>query len=271
MVRLSINEMTTYRWSFEEDVTRYAAAGIPAIGVWREKVSDYGASRAADILAETGLGVSNVLWAGGFTGSDGRTVRESIDDAVEAVRLTSQLGGGCLVVYSGSRAGHTYNHARRLVRDSLKEILAAAEDHDVQLALEPMHAGCACDWTFLTSLEDSLAFIDEIKSPRLRLAFDTYHLGFEAGVADRLDEIAKRIAIVHLGDGRDPPDREQNRCRLGEGAVPLREIVAALTAAGYDGYFDVELMGEEFESSDYAALVEHSKQAFAQLLACPTA
>ena len=27
MAGLSINEMTTYRWSFEEDVTRYQAAG----------------------------------------------------------------------------------------------------------------------------------------------------------------------------------------------------------------------------------------------------
>ena len=33
MAILSMNETTTFRWSFEEDVVRYAAEGIPAIGV----------------------------------------------------------------------------------------------------------------------------------------------------------------------------------------------------------------------------------------------
>ena len=39
-----------------------------------------------ELLADSGLKVSNLLWAGGFTGSDGRSLRESIDDAEEAVR-----------------------------------------------------------------------------------------------------------------------------------------------------------------------------------------
>ena len=47
MARLSINEMTTYRWSFEEDVVQLRAAGIPAIGVWRQKLADYGEAKAA--------------------------------------------------------------------------------------------------------------------------------------------------------------------------------------------------------------------------------
>src|SRR5262245_62293382 len=42
MARLSMNEMTTFRWSFEEDVAQYAAAGFSALGVWRQKLSDFG-------------------------------------------------------------------------------------------------------------------------------------------------------------------------------------------------------------------------------------
>ena len=40
MPRLSMNEMTTFRWSFEEDVQHYREAGYPAIGVWRQKLAD---------------------------------------------------------------------------------------------------------------------------------------------------------------------------------------------------------------------------------------
>src|SRR5689334_4168678 len=143
MALLSINEVTTFRWSFEEDVERYAAAGVPAIGVWRQKVSDCGEEKAAELLKSKRLKVSTLLWAGGFTGSDGRSFRESVDDGVEAVRQAARLGAASLVVYSGGRAGHTHNHARRLFRDALKELAAAAADANVVLAVEPRHAGCA--------------------------------------------------------------------------------------------------------------------------------
>jgi sugar phosphate isomerase/epimerase len=79
-------------------------------------------------------------------------------------------------------------------------------------------------------------------------------------------EIAPLVALVQLGDARRPPKDEQDRCRLGEGTIPIREIVAALQAAGYDGYYDVELLGEEIESIDYHALLEHAKMAFLALL-----
>ncbi len=74
-----------------------------------------------------------------------------------------------------------------------------------------------------------------------------------------------QTAIVLLGDSRQPPDREQNRCRLGEGTLPLKEIIGRLTDAGYDGYFDVELMGEELEAADYRELLEHSRDTFQRL------
>ena len=155
--------------------------------------------------------MSSLLWAGGFTGSDGRTFRESLDDAAEAVRLAAEMAAGCVVVYSGSRAGHTHNHARRLVRDALRELSPQAAEQRVCLAVEPMHAGCAADWTFLTDLDETLALIDAVGHPCVRFVFDTYHFGYDDRVLAQLEGLADRIAIVHLGDSREPPQREQNR------------------------------------------------------------
>ncbi len=269
MVRLSMNEMTTYRWSFEEDVANYAAAEIPAIGVWRQKLADYGEERGAELILSSGLEVSNVLWAGGFTGSDGRSLRESIDDAADAVRVTADLRCPCLVVYSGSRSGHTLNHAGRLLREALKELLPVAAELNVSLAIEPMHPSCAGEWTFLTGIDETLSLVLAMDHPRLQVAFDTYHLCHDPTWSEKIGELAGRIAVVHLGDGKGPPDPEQNRARLGEGTLPLREVIATLVAHGYDGFFDVELMGEEIEASDYRELLAHSKQAFGQLMPCP--
>ena len=98
------------------------------------------------------------------------------------------------------------------------------------------------------------------------MVLDTYHLGQDGGLLDRIAGIVPQMALVQLGDARRPPDGEQNRCRLGEGVVPLGEIVAALKAGGYDGYYDVELLGEEIEPADYRSLLEHAKEAFGTLV-----
>jgi sugar phosphate isomerase/epimerase len=267
MSELSMNETTTYRWSFEEDVAEYAAAGIPAIGVWRQKLSDCGLAKALELLQQTGLRVSHLFWAGGFTGGDGRSYRESIEDAREALGTASALGTKILAVCSGPRAGHTHKHARRLIENALVELLPQAEDLGVTLAIEPMHAGCSAEWTFLTTVDDVLDLLNSIGSRQVKMVLDTYHVGQSPGLAERAAEIAPHVAIVHLGDGRHPPDGEQSRCRLGDGIVPLRDIVAALETAGYNGYYDVELHGEEIEIADYHSLLEHAKQAFATLLA----
>jgi sugar phosphate isomerase/epimerase len=110
-----------------------------------------------------------------------------------------------------------------------------------------------------------LSILHLVSSPFVKLVFDTFQLGHERDIADRIPQIVDRIGIVHLADSRRPPCREANRCRLGDGRVPLDAILAALTSSGYDGYCDVKLMGEEIEAADYVDLLHHSKHAFERL------
>ena len=75
-----------------------------------------------------------------------------------------------------------------------------------------------------------------------------------------------RHQCVSPGDSRQVPCGEPNRCRLGEGTLPLTEMISAFVEAGYEGDFDVELLGEDVESADYEQTVLHSKRVFAELL-----
>lgn len=267
MVRFCMNEMTTYRWSFEEDVHHYAEAGVAGISVWRQKLSDFGEEKGIELLQETGLEVASLLWAGGFTGSDGRTYKESVADAREAIRVAAALRAGCLVLFSGARGGHTVNHARRLLRGAIRDLLPSAEEFGVTLAIEPMHSACAADWTFLTDWNDTESLVDEFATPRFKLAFDSYHFGYDPELLERLPSLVAKLAIVQLGDARVCPCGEQNRCRLGDGVLPLAQLVRRLQELNYDGYCDVELMGEEIETCDYAELLRHSKNTFDSWLA----
>ncbi len=258
MALFAINEMTTFRWSFEEDVQQYKNAGANAIGVWRQKLSDFGDERGAELLQESGLSVSSLSWAGGFTGSEGKSHQESIEDALEAIQLANTLEAQCLVVYTGPRGGHTHNHARRLAKSALERILPFAEELQVTLALEPMHPGCASEWTFLNDLDEALELVGALASPALRLVFDTYHLCHTPEIVNRLSEVAQHVALVQLGDARHQPAGETSRCQLGDGNLPIADTVSGLKEAGYQGPYELELMGEELEQTDYLQLITNA-------------
>lgn len=266
MVRMSMNELSTYSWSFDEDVIQYAAAGYSAIGVWRDKLIDFGEERGIELLRDQQLTVSNLSWAGGFTGSDGRRFNESIEDAIEAIHLAASLNCDTLVVYTGSRLGHTINHARRMSRNAIAELIPIAESCGVTLAIKPVHHRVTGEWTFLHDLESAVSFLEELGSNQVKLAFDTYHLGIDGVALRRLEEIGHRVAIIHLADARRSPQGEPNRCLLGTGKIPISEIVAALIDGGFDGFCDVKLRGEDVEIYDYKQILERSRAALSQLI-----
>ena len=54
MSLLSMNELTTYRWSLGQDLENYREAGYSGIGVWRNKLSDENEDEAIERLAASG-------------------------------------------------------------------------------------------------------------------------------------------------------------------------------------------------------------------------
>jgi sugar phosphate isomerase/epimerase len=189
-----------------------------------------------------------------------------VEDGHEAVRLAAHLQAESLIVHSGPRAGHTHNHARRLLTNALKDLLAHADEAGVMLALEPMHAQCAHEWTFLTGIEETVALIESIGHPRLKIAFDTYCFGLDEAAVDSLANLLPHLAVIQLGDARQDPDGEQERCPLGAGVIPLDTIVMKLLDAGYGGYFEIKLMGQEIETADYLELLQSSRRTVSRLL-----
>ena len=129
-----------------------------------------------------------------------------------------------------------------------------------------MHCGCAYDWTFLTDIPQTLDIVASVAAPNLGIVFDCYHMAQDANVVDWLPSIVPMIKLVQLGDAKGAPVGEQNRCLLGEGIVPLSEIVQVLEKGGYRGFYEIELLGEEVEHLDYGNVLQDAREKMAPLL-----
>jgi len=248
---LSISQMTTYRQSFAEDVVNCRTAGISRIGVWRRKLDDFGVERAVEVLSDHAVAVSSVSWGGGFTGGNGLSFDEAVDDTRTAIYQAARLRAHALTIVSGGRGGHIHSHARRLLLNGLAATVEIAAEHGVTLALQPMAAEYADEWTFLDSLEESLEIVRTFNHPFLGLAVGTCHVWQQEGVLELLESAAPWIAAVQLSDWTH--QREDDRRRLpGEGDIPLQAMIQALQRGGYRGDFELDVWSTDLWKRDPA-------------------
>ena len=259
-LQMSISQLTTYRWDLPVELEHLAYHGFDAIALWRTKVSDVGVDAARQHLDRTGLRVSSLQWAGGFTGSDGRTFRESIDDAAEAIATAERLGAEVLLVHTGCRGGHTLGHALRLLQESLDILAPLASERGVTLALEPHHPGAAVGCGFMPRLTQAVEWVDRFNHPSVRLALDLWQFGHDTSLVGLLPDLVRHLALVKIADRIGPPSSDRERLPPGLGHLPLEQLVGDLHAAGYRGDFEFEVVGEAVEGLGYDSALRHLRR-----------
>ena len=259
MHRLSFSEFSSYRWPIFQETIRYAELGIRRIGLWRSKIDEFGFEATADLLYEMKLTPSSLSWAGGFTGSDGTPHTLAIDDALQAVYQAHMVGADKLIVYPGSRNGHTDRHAMRLVTNGLKAILPQAIDLGVQLVIEPVLAK-SNTFSFINQPTDYLDLISEFDRQHVGLVLDLFHVGRSLKIMANFDQFAERVALVQLADAKLLDNGRWVRCGLGKGTVPLHQWLKLLNYSGYSGDFEVELIGTEFQSQNHWDTIRQALQ-----------
>ena len=240
-MKLSLSEISTVNASFEEDVAAYAAAGFDGIGIWEFKLPTDDAANVA-LLRRAGLAVANCvpsvpsilpLRLPGMEGPP--DVRERISSLCASMRRLAPYEPESVLVITGPTADAD---SRQIVVDGLREIAAAADEAGVRLGLEPIHPSQRETVSFVNSIADAVALLDEAGLDRVGIMADTYNLWEEAPEA--LAAVAQRVTGLHVADVPAEPDRP-DRVLPGEGGRRSAELVRALKRAGWEGFLDVEI------------------------------
>jgi len=242
-MKLSLSEISTPNASFEDDVRAYAAAGFDAIGIWEFKLPEDDAANRA-LLREAGLAVASCVPAvpsilpiflpGMEKPSD---PSERVAALVASAKRLAAYEPECVVCLTGAAGDFEPSRARALVVDGLREVAAAAEEAGVRLGLEPATPRQRDSVSFVNSVADALALLEEAGLADVGIMADTYNLWPERPEA--LVAVAERITGLHVAD--DPGGELQHRVLPGEGGRNSAEQVRALVSAGWEGYLDVEI------------------------------
>ncbi|MBV8258705.1 MAG: sugar phosphate isomerase/epimerase [Actinobacteria bacterium] len=269
--------MSTLPASFADDVRAYASAGADGIGVWELKLGDGPDDEALELLDESGLGratavpaIPSVLPLPLFPGPD--DPQERIDSMCASIHRLARFEPSAVLVSTGPAGSRDPDEARAVALDGLRRLAREAESAGVRLALEPFQREGIENWSFLNTLTDAAELIEEAGTANVGIQFDTWHLWNTPDVLDEIARHAHLIAGVHVNDWREPTRGWADRVLPGDGVAPLPELLGALDAAGWDGFYDLEVFsdngafGDAYPDSlwdvDPAELVRRGRRGF---------
>lgn len=264
--RLSLNQATTQRWSLREAVEGCARAGIPALGVWRDKLAEAGLAPAARLLRDAGLRVSSVCRGGMFPAASAAERRARIEDNRRAVDEAAALGADVLVLVCGPAPDKDIAAARAMVREGIAALLPYAQSCGVRLGVEPLHPMFAGDRSVIVTTAEANALVEAFGSPALGVVLDTYHIWWDPDLDAQIARASGHILGFHVNDWlAPPPDTLRGRGMPGDGVIDLRRIRAAVEAAGYTGLIEVEIFNQAIWDAPGDAVLELIAQRY---LAC---
>ena len=264
MLRFSTSQITTLGWPFERDVEAFASAGAPAIGIAIRKLEEYGVTRAACRLRAAGLPVSCLTSSGPFPLGDEQGERDALARTRRHLDAAAELGAECLMVLAGGAGRLSWEEAAERCRPLLETLLPAAERAGVRLALEPT-SQLRMDLAFLHSFDEALDFVDQIRSPWLGVVLELNNAWIERRLYANIRARTDRIALVQVSDFKVGTMSASTRVVPGDGDIPLRRILGALGTAGYDRWYDIELIGPAIEAEGYESVVPRAIARFREL------
>lgn len=242
--RCAIHTFSTKPWSLAEACAAYAAAGVPAITVWRQHLPDGDAARAAQMVRDHGLKVPALCRGGFFPAADAAGRTRALDDNRRALDEAATLGADMVVLVCGALPGLPLAAARAQVRDGIAALLPQAEALGLRLAIEPLHPMYAGDKSCITSLAQARQIWSELRHPLVGVAVDCYHVWFDDQLAEELALAGaeSRIFGFHICDWKlDTRDLLLDRGLPGEGCIDIRGIRSLVESAGFTGFVEVEI------------------------------
>jgi sugar phosphate isomerase/epimerase len=268
--RLSLNQATVKNLTLKEAAALCARHDIPAIGLWRDRVAELGLAESVAAVRSAGLHVSSLCRGGFFTHGEAGQRRAALADNRAAIGEAADLGADTLVLVGGGLApgSKDLGLARAMIADAIGELVPVAQRLGVRLGIEALHPMFCTDRCVISSLGEAVDLALMFPADAVGVVVDTYHVWWDARLPRDIARAGNRIVSFQVCDWvlPLPPDILLGRGHLGDGAIDFGSISACVTAAGYDGYVEVEIFNQQIWDAPPDQTAATVRQRFAAAL-----
>jgi sugar phosphate isomerase/epimerase len=220
------------------------------------------------MVRDNGLRVSSLCRGGFLTGvDDGEAAMQQNRRAIDEAAV---LGAPELVMVVGGIPDRDLVGARRRLAERLTDLVPYAADHDVRLALEPLHPVFCAERAVISTLAQALDLAAPYPARTVGVVVDTFHVWWDPALAESVARAGAqgRISSYQVCDWLVPmaADPLVSRGMMGDGVIDFAAIGALVRDAGYDGDVEVEIFNETVWATDGVTVLETMKQRYRELV-----
>jgi hydroxypyruvate isomerase len=254
-------EMALTDIPFEQRFAKATDLGFKFAEMWFVKDFSYNgtAEHLANIAQKSNIKITNTVIGapdgsigGGLTNSANR--RQWLDRARMTIDFNVAAGIGATIVCTGNVVeGTSDQQMLDSVLEGLKPTVEMAEKAGITLLLEPLnttydHAGYFCNSSGMGA-----KICRGLKSNRMKMLFDCYHMQIMEG--DLVKHIESSIDVIGHFHSAGVPGR--NELYLGEIDYPF--VVGKIESFGYNGVFGLEYQPSIDDSESVKRTLEYLK------------
>lgn len=260
--RLSVNALSSLNWSFDQDLALWKDLGVHHAGLLISKMEPDRDAKVAQLKA-AGIRPATLV-CGSFALAAPETWDRTRRILNSGLDLVAAMGGGSVYCPPGRTTGQPWREVLDIFAEAIAPCVAHARKRGVALGIEPT---VRTDVSFVNTLRDA---VDVAELTGVALVADFGNCWMERDLREVLQRAARHVCLVQICDliigfsGNPPPG---GRVHLGEGELPLRRLMSEVLDAGYQGLFDLEVLGPAIEAEGYAPALRRGVDRAASLLA----
>ncbi len=158
---------------------------------------------------------------------------------VDTVEFAASIGAASVYVCSGAAPTVSWDDAADLFCELVAPAVARANELRVPLLLEPTNP-LRADISFIFWQRDAM---DLARRAGTKVMLDFQSSWYERGLEQVVRENLDLVALAQISDYVIGTTETGNRVVPGDGDIPLERLLTMVLDAGYEGSFDLEVMG----------------------------
>jgi sugar phosphate isomerase/epimerase len=251
----------SWNWSLAEELALLRELGVAHMGLSLRKLAPDDEAAIASVEG-SGIGVANLINVGGFRPEDPDGWPAARDHLKRVVDLSVRLGGPPLVMTTGRAGSMTWEEAADRFEEAGAPVFAHARAAGVDFAIEHTNS-LRVDVGFVHTLRDA---IDLARRLDTGVCMEMNACWAERDLVSTIRRGIDRIRLVQVSDFKVGTIASSQRLVPGDGDIPIARIIDDLLTAGYEGAFELELIGDAIVEEGYDTAIPRAVTALDALL-----
>lgn len=179
------------------------------------------------------------------------------------IELATQVGAHSIYMLTGGHGSLTWEDAAEYFSTAIDPCVEQAAHAGIALAIENasvLHA----DNHIGHSLSDTVRLAE---MAGIGVCIDVFGCWTEAGLRQSIERAVTRCHLVQLSDYVYGDRSLPCRAVPGDGTIPLERLIGWILEAGYEGAFDLELIGPRIDKEGHYEATRRATERVSELLA----